>query len=68
MAQIPIKDRYGNLLGYIKDESNGRKSAWTRKGEVLGYYNPKDNTTKDRRGNLLTRGDILSNLIMQGSK
>ena len=68
MTQIAIKDKYGNLLGYIKDESDGRKSAFTRQGQLLGYYNPKDNTTKDRMGNLLARGDILSSLIMQHGK
>lgn len=68
MAQIEIKNRYGELLGYLKDESDGRKSAWMRQGQLLGYYNPKDNTTKDRMSNLLAKGDILSSLIMQGGK
>ena len=68
MATIEIKNRYGELLGYIKDESDGRKMATTRQGIILGFYNPKTGETRDRMSNLLARGDILSSLIIEHGK
>ncbi|MBU2101793.1 MAG: hypothetical protein KKF80_00205 [Candidatus Omnitrophica bacterium] len=68
MAAIEIKNRYGELLGYIKDESDGRKMATTRQGIILGFYNPKTNETRDRQSNLLAKGDILSSLVIEHGK
>ena len=68
MAALEIKNRYGELLGYIKDESDGRKMATTRQGIILGFYNPKTNETRDRMSNLLAKGDILSSLIVDHGK
>jgi len=65
MAQIAIKDRFGNLAGYIVETCNGDRKATSRKGELLGYYYSKSNETKDRRGNLLARGDILTSLVIK---
>ena len=65
MAQVEIKNSLGNLLGYIKDQSDCRKMATTRQGSILGFYNPKTNLTQSRLGSILAKGDILSSLIME---
>lgn len=68
MAQMEIKNRAGLVIGYIKDQADGRKVATTRQGIILGYYNPKTNETRDRQSNLLAKGDILSGMVFQSGE
>ncbi|RYD81571.1 MAG: hypothetical protein EOP84_10780 [Verrucomicrobiaceae bacterium] len=64
MADQVIKDRLGRELGRIKDR-NGELVAVDRLGRELGKYKPKTNTTHDRLGRELNKGNTLSALILQ---
>jgi hypothetical protein len=60
-----IRDRQGRLIGTIVQRRDGVREARNRQWRLLGTYNPKSNETRDRVGELLTRGDTLSALIWQ---
>ena len=60
-----IKDYYGRILGYIKEETNGDKSAYDFYRRKLGTYDKKKNITRDFYGKILASGDILTSLIYQ---
>ena len=60
-----IKDFYNRIIGYIEtDETTGDKVAKDFYRRVIGYYDKKTNTTKDFYKRIISRGDILSALII----
>jgi hypothetical protein len=62
-----IRDRQGRLIGKIVHRRDGVREARDRQWRLLGTYNPKSNETRDRLGQLLTKGDSLSALILGSS-
>lgn len=55
----PLKDKNGRLLGVIKVKNDGVMEIRNKNGFYLGKYNPKTNTTYDRNGNIIGRGNLL---------
>lgn len=60
MAREDLKDRYGNLCGYISD-TGSTKTAYDRYGNKLAYYDGR--YTYDRYGNKVGEGNWLSSFI-----
>ncbi len=65
--EITIKDFYGRVLGYIKEDSSGNKVATNFYFKILGRYNKADDTTRDFYGRIIARGDILASLIRENN-
>lgn len=60
----PIKDFQGRILGYIwTNKETGNERATDFYGKILGFYDKKNDFTKDFVGKILARGNILSSLI-----
>jgi hypothetical protein len=59
-----LRDRNGNLLGRITERSSGVLEGRDRNGNLRGTYDPRTNETRDKSGNLVGRGNLLSNLII----
>lgn len=60
-----IKDFYNRIIGYIEtDDITGDKIAKDFYRRIVGYYDKKTNTTRDFYRRVLSKGDILSALIM----
>ncbi|GAA4003936.1 hypothetical protein [Sphingomonas humi] len=58
-----LRDRKGQLLGWI--EPQGRLiQGKDRAGTVVGWYDARQNVTRDRHGVLFGTGDLLSALIV----
>jgi hypothetical protein len=58
-----LRDRHGNLIGII--EINGsRRTLRDKAGNRLGEYNSGDNWTRDKQGNPVGQGDLLTTLLM----
>jgi hypothetical protein len=61
----PLRDRTGRLLGWI--EAVGRLlQAKDRHGTIIGWYDPRQNVTRDRTGTLVGTGDLLSAMLVCG--
>ena len=59
-----IKDRTGNILGWVDVAPNGDKTAWSMSpNKILGYYKASSNKTVSVTGKLIAYGDIVSALI-----
>ena len=57
-----LRDRHGNLIGII--EINGsRRTLRDKAGNRLGEYNSGDNWTRDKQGNPVGQGDLLTTLL-----
>jgi len=65
MAEQVLKDRNGNKIGAIEARSDGTQIGKDKNGNRRGEYNPKTNTTKDKNGNVLGKGNLLFALITQ---
>jgi hypothetical protein len=66
--QLPrneIKSSGGHLLGYTREDGNGRVVAYGPGGQRLGYYDPNTNTTRSMGGSILSRGDTLAALVLE---
>jgi hypothetical protein len=57
-----LRDRHGNLIGII--EINGsRRTLRDKAGNRLGEYSSGDNWTRDKQGNPVGQGDLLTTLL-----
>jgi hypothetical protein len=64
MSDRELRDKSGKLLGRIKVLSDGRLELRDQDGSLKGRFNPKNNETRDRNGNLVGKGDLLTTLLM----
>lgn len=64
MSQQTLKDSRGNIIGYIDTRPDGTQVGKDSRGNLKGEYNPKNDTTKDNRGNIFGKGNLLSALIV----
>ncbi len=63
MATEVLKNKRGVTIGTITDSSSNKLVIKNRNGVTLGYYDKIANTTKDRSGKLIGRGNLLVSLI-----
>lgn len=63
MSSQDLRDKNGNLLGKINTLSNGKLELRDKTGNLKGTYDPKQNETRDKVGNLVARGNMLTNLL-----
>lgn len=66
MKEQTIKDYYGKILGYIRTETNGDKTAFDFYRRKLGSWDKKKDITKDWTGRIISKGDSLASLIVSG--
>jgi len=67
MSETILKDRYGRIIGKIKEKRDGILELRDKYGKYLGRYDPKRNETRDKYGNLVGRGNLLSMLLAEES-
>jgi hypothetical protein len=58
-----IKGPGGLLLGKIVTTSSAKIEARDPFGRVVGYYDVKANETRDGKGNLVAKGNVLAGLL-----
>lgn len=63
MADQILKDRMNRKLGTIKTSSTGVQTLYNAMNIKLGEYDPRTNTTKDRRGMRVGSGNLLTTLL-----
>ena len=62
MSEQILRDKHGNLLGYIKEEGN-QLVIRDKHRNLLGYYDPKTNITRDKHRNNVGKGNLLTTLL-----
>ncbi len=63
MNRQELKDRFGNRIGEIKEDSNGNQTLYDRMSNRLGEYRKDRNVTLDRLGNRVGDGNQLTRLL-----
>ena len=65
MSIETITDKSHRTVGYIETMSDGKKKAWDKVFHTLGYFDPKQNLTRDKNFRTVVNGDGLSSLILK---
>ncbi len=61
-----IRDRQGIVIGKLEEQRlTGKLIARDAQGVVVGSYDPREGTTRDARGVVVARGDVLAALLMR---
>lgn len=60
---MELRDNRGHRIGVINKLSSGKLEARNAKGVACGTYDPKSNETRDSRGRLVGKGDLLASLV-----
>jgi hypothetical protein len=61
MSEI-LRDRYGHKIGEVVAQGS-KRILRDEYGHKLGEYDSRDGITRDERGRLLGRGDLLLTLL-----
>lgn len=64
MSEQIIRNKLNKEIGYIKTDSRGRQTAYNKRREKLGCFDPKTNFTKDINNRVIGNGNMLINLIL----
>ena len=62
MVPKELRDRKGTVIGKFK-ETNGKQEIRNKAGNILGWYDPITNQTRDREGHIVGKGNLLTSLI-----
>ena len=65
MAHHDLRDRRGRLLGKIRELSNGRLEVRDASGRRKGTYDPRKQETRDSRGKIVGKGNMLATLVVE---
>jgi hypothetical protein len=62
-----IRDHRGTIIGTVEPQRRtGKVVARDARGVVVGTYNPRLNETRDARGQVIGRGNLLGALLLRG--
>ena len=62
-----VRDQRGTIIGRMERQNlTGRMIVRDRRGVVLGSYDPRSNETRNARGQLVGRGNLLGVLLVGG--
>jgi YD repeat-containing protein len=65
MSRQTIKDAVGRLLGSIDTNPDGSERGYDSQGQLLGSFDPQNDTTKTATGTLLAKGNALAVLLFK---
>lgn len=61
-----LRDRRGLAIGRLEEQrSTGKVIARDAHGLLVGTYDPREGTTRNARGLVVARGDVLAALLVR---
>lgn len=63
MGVTMLRNIHYRVLGYIEQESDGTLTIKDSNYRVKGYYDPKQNVTKDSNYRVVAHGNLLTTLL-----
>lgn len=58
-----LRDETGRLIGRVFQDAGGVLIARDSTGKNVGEYDPSTDTTRDRTGRVVGRGNLLASLV-----
>ncbi len=66
-AREVLRDHRGTRIGTVEPQRlTGKLVARDARGVLLGTYNPRLNETRDARGRVIGRGNLLGAIFLRG--
>jgi hypothetical protein len=66
-AREVLRDHRGTIIGTIESQRlTGKVVARDARGVLVGTYDPRLNETRDARGRVIGRGNLLGALFLRG--
>ena len=66
-AREVLRDHRGTIIGTVESQRlTGKLVARDARGVVVGSYDPRLNETRDARGRVIGRGNLLGGLLLRG--
>ncbi len=66
-AREVLRDHRGTIIGTLEPHRvTGKVIARDARGVVVGSYDPRLNETRDARGRVIGRGNLLGALLLRG--
>lgn len=63
MEKMILRDDRGRMIGLVEIDPNGNKRLRNAKGVYQGRYDKASNITRDLKGAMVARGDVLTTLL-----
>jgi hypothetical protein len=63
MSDETIKDSSGKAIGFIRNTEQGGQQALNVDRQTLGFYDARNNITKDVNGRMIAKGNVVTGLI-----
>lgn len=63
-SEMVIRNKASREMGYIRTSSSGKQTAYNKRREKLGCFDPKTNLTRDADNRVIGHGNILASLIL----
>lgn len=63
-SEMVIRNKASKEMGYIRTSSSGKQTAYNKRREKLGCFDPKSNLTKDINNRVIGQGNMLAGLIL----
>jgi len=63
MQSEPVQDPKGNIIAMIETDERGHAVLRRSDGEIIGYYEPDRDITRDKHFNIVAKGNQLRALI-----
>ncbi len=67
MSEMVIRNKLSKQIGIIRIDKRGKQTAYNRKGEKIGCFDPKTNYTRDMNNRVLGTGNMLAGLILSAA-
>lgn len=63
MTKEALRDFYGRIIGWIETDRFGNQTGRDFYNVIVGYYDVKQNVTRDFYKRIVGKGNLLSGLI-----
>lgn len=63
MSRETVRNRSGEIIGFIETESSGKQVIFDDELTRLGSYDPRENYTFDAQWNRVGSGNLLTTLL-----
>ena len=65
MSDETIKDASGRTLGFVRNTEQGGQQVYNVDRQTLGFYDARNNITKDVNGRMIAKGNVVAGLIFK---
>jgi hypothetical protein len=63
MNRLALTDARNHIIGHIDTAADGKQTGRDARFHAVGYYDPRNDSTRDAQRHLVGHGNLLASLI-----